>query len=84
VAAVAALAIFYFVVTAYDQVTTDWRQEAEDAEAAAAKPQKVMIVDKEVAEAAAARALERGAEPGAKVSIAAIPAAAAPLHARMP
>jgi hypothetical protein len=41
---VVVLSLWYFLVTAYDLVTTDWQHEAKKAARAAAKPQKVVIV----------------------------------------
>jgi hypothetical protein len=39
------LAAYYFAVTAYEQVTTDWVDKAAKAKAAASKPAKVIVVE---------------------------------------
>jgi hypothetical protein len=65
----AVLALYYFVVTAYRQVTTDWTDQAAKAKEAAAAPKKVIVVDSPPADAETALLVN---------------AASMQLHARMP
>ena len=48
----ALLAVYYFVVTAFEQVTTNWVQKAADAKEAARKPTRVVVVNNGNVEAA--------------------------------